>query len=154
MGARRIQIAVIGASRPTPRGYQLAYEAGQLLASRGTVVLCGGLGGVMEAACRGAHEAGGLAIGIVPGDRGDANPWADAVISPGMGYGRNWAIVSSADGVLAVEGQLGTLSELCLAAQLGLPLAGLSTWSMSELPIHHSETPEAAVSWLMGVLNG
>jgi len=154
MGARRIQIAVVGASRPSTQGYQHAYDAGRLLAEHGAVVICGGLGGIMEAACHGAHDAGGMAIGIVPGAREDANQWTTAIICPGMGYGRNWAVVNSADGVLAVEGQLGTLSELCLAAQLGLPIAGLSTWDIGELPIHRCASPDEAVSWLMDVTSG
>ena len=154
VGNRRVQVAVIGASRPSPQGYQHAHEAGRLLAARGAVVICGGLGGIMEAACRGAHDAGGVAVGIVPASRGDANEWTTAVISPGMGYGRNWAIVHSVDGVLAIEGQLGTLSELCLAAQLKLPIAGLTTWDMPELPIHHCASPEEAVCWLLDVISG
>ncbi|MBN1424791.1 TIGR00725 family protein [Candidatus Fermentibacteria bacterium] len=154
MGSRRVQIAVVGSSRPSPRGNELAYECGRLLAQRGAVVICGGLGGVMEAACQGAHDAGGLAVGIVPGSRSDANKWAHAVISPGMGYGRNWAIVHSSDGVLAVEGQIGTLSELCLAAQLSLPIAGLATWNLTELPVRHAATPEEAVAWLMDAIDG
>ncbi len=145
-------IAVVGASQPSSQGYALAYETGLLLAQRGAVVLCGGLGGVMEAACRGARAGGGVAVGIVPRDRREANPWCGVVIAPGMGFGRNWALVHSADGVIAVEGQLGTLSELCLAAQLGVPLAGLRTWNLPELPIRHCTSPEEAVSWLWGVL--
>jgi len=104
----------------------------------------------MEAASRGAVEAGGLAIGIVPGARSDCNKWINAVISPGMGIGRNFTLVNSADGVLAVEGCLGTLSELCFAVQLGLPVAGLSTWELGELKIHNCPTAHDAVSWLLG----
>ena len=154
MSSHVVQIAVVGSSEPSINGYRLAYEAGKLLAEAGVVVLCGGLGGIMEAASRGVAEAGGIAVGIVPGSRHDCNKWIKVSISPGMGIGRNYTLVNSADGVLAVEGRLGTLSELCFAMQLGLPIAGLSTWEFDELEINNCSTAEDAVSWLLGVIGG
>jgi uncharacterized protein (TIGR00725 family) len=103
----------------------------------------------MEAASRGATEAGGLAVGIVPGERHDANEWLSAVVSPGMGLARNYILVNSADGVVAVEGQTGTLSELCFATQLGLPVAGIDTWHLPALKIQHHPDAQCAVSWLL-----
>jgi uncharacterized protein (TIGR00725 family) len=147
--SRRIQVAVIGSASPSEQGYQTAYDVGQLLARAKVTVLCGGLGGVMEAASRGAADAGGIAVGIVPGERRCANEWLTAVVSPGMGLARNYVLVNSADGVIAVEGQTGTLSELCHASQLGLPVAGVCTWRLPQLDVHHHEDAQAAVSWLL-----
>ncbi len=149
----KAQIAVIGSARPSKEGYELAMEAGRLLGREGVVVLCGGLGGIMEAVSRGVHEEGGLVIGIVPGARHDGNPWLSARISPGMGLARNYILVNSADGVLAVEGGLGTLSELSFARQLGLPIAGLNSWDLPELDLFRSTRPTEAVAWLLEQLD-
>jgi uncharacterized protein (TIGR00725 family) len=108
----------------------------------------------MEAASRGATDAGGLAVGIVPGHRGDANEWLSAVVSPGMGLARNYVLINSADGVIAVEGQTGTLSELCFASQLGVPIAGLETWRFPELNVCHHQDAQHAVSWLLEIIDG
>jgi uncharacterized protein (TIGR00725 family) len=151
---RRIQVAVIGSATPSEQAYQTAYDVGRLLAEAEVIVVCGGLGGVMEAASRGATDAGGIAIGVVPGDRGDANEWLSAVVSPGMGLARNYILINSADGVIAVEGQTGTLSELCYASQRGLPVAGVGTWRLSQLNIHHHEDAQQAVSWLLEMIDG
>lgn len=150
---RKIQVAVIGSAAPSEHGYQMAYNVGRLLAGADAIVVCGGLGGVMEAASRGAADAGGMAIGVVPGDRHDANKWLSAVVSPGMGFARNYILINSADGVIAVEGKTGTLSELCYAAQLGLPVAGIDTWRLPQLNIHHHEDAQQAVSWLLEIID-
>ena len=150
---RRIQVAVIGSANPSEHGYQTAYDVGKLLAREGVVILCGGLGGVMEAVSRGASDEGGLVVGIVPRSREDANEWLSAVVSPGMGLARNYVLVNSADGVIAVEGHTGTLSELCFASQLGLPVAGLGTWRLPALNIHHHDDAQHAVSWLLEMVN-
>jgi uncharacterized protein (TIGR00725 family) len=125
-------IAVIGAGSPTPDIASLAEEVGRELARRGVTVVCGGLGGVMEAVCRGAKSAGGTTIGILPGnDPRDANGWVDIPICTGLGYARNLIVVKSGRAVIAVGGAYGTLSEIGHALGDGIPVVGLSTWAMS-----------------------
>jgi len=126
-------VAVIGDGFCSADTARLAEEVGRQLAERGATVLCGGLGGVMEAACRGAKRAGGLTIGVLPGrDRRDANPYVDITIVTGMGEARNVIVVSSAQSVIAVSGGYGTLSEMAHALKLGIPVVGLSTWQLSK----------------------
>jgi uncharacterized protein (TIGR00725 family) len=125
-------IAVIGGGQCTKKEAELAEEVGRELARRGAVLVCGGLGGVMEAACRGASAEGGTTIGILPGDdRQAANPYVQIPIATGMGYARNIAVVKSAQVVIAVGGSYGTLSEIGHALQGGIPVIGLNTWSLS-----------------------
>ena len=125
-------ISVIGGSEPTAKAEALAREVGAELARQGAVVACGGLKGVMEAVCRGAKEAGGTTIGILPGtDPGAANPWVDIPICTGMGYARNAIVVLTGHAVIAVEGAYGTLSEIGHALGSDTPVIGLETWSLS-----------------------
>ena len=125
-------ISVIGAGQPTPEVALLAESVGRELAARGAVVLCGGLGGVMEAVCKGAKSAGGTTIGILPGsDPDDANRWVDVPICTGMGYARNLIVVKSGRAVIAVGGAYGTLSEIGHALADGIPVIGLATWSLA-----------------------
>ncbi len=125
-------IAVIGGGQPSPQEAQLAEEVGRELAKRGVVLVCGGLGGVMEAACKGAQSEGGVTIGILPGDsRQAANPYVQIPIVTGIGYARNVAVVKSAQAVIAIGGSYGTLSEISYALQSGIPVIGLNTWSLS-----------------------
>jgi uncharacterized protein (TIGR00725 family) len=126
-------IAVIGPDdSATPAEVQAAVAVGAALALRGAVVVCGGLGGVMEGACRGAHETGGRTVGILPGsDRNAANPFVDIAIPTGMGELRNGLIVRAADAVIAVGGAFGTLSEIGLALRTGTPVIGLGTWELA-----------------------
>ena len=125
-------IAVIGGSDCPPQILKLAEEVGREIARRGAVLVCGGLGGVMEAACRGASEEGGMTIGILPGDnRSAANPYVQIPIVTGIGYARNVAVVKSAQAVIAIDGSYGTLSEIGHALQSGLPVIGLNTWALS-----------------------
>jgi hypothetical protein len=122
-------VAVIGASRPTPDDMADAEAVGRGLAERGVTVVTGGRGGVMAAASRGAAEAGGVAVGLLPGlDRGEANEWVTVAISTGLGELRNGLVVRAADAVVAVGGAYGTLSEISLALQAGTPVFGLHTW--------------------------
>ena len=114
------QIAVVGAGCVDPVTAQLAEEVGRLIAQRGATLVCGGLGGVMEAAARGAREAGGTTLGILPGEsRTAANPWIDHAVATGIGHGRNLAVAASGDAVIAVGGSWGTASEIALARKLG-----------------------------------
>jgi uncharacterized protein (TIGR00725 family) len=129
---RLVFIGVIGGGRVDQRTANLAEEVGREIARRGAVLVCGGLGGVMEAACRGASEAGGLTIGILPGeDRRDANPFVRIPIVTGMGPARNVAVVRSCHAVIAVDGAYGTLSEIGHALNCGIPVVGLNTWSLT-----------------------
>ncbi len=113
-------IAVIGGSSAPPDVLRTAEAVGRELALAGADVLCGGLGGVMEAACRGAREAGGFTIGLLPGeDRREANPWVACAIPTGLGHFRNFLVVRAADAVIALPGASGTLSEAAMAITLG-----------------------------------
>jgi hypothetical protein len=114
------QISVIGAGIASPELASLARELGRALAEAGYTVVCGGLGGVMEAVCEGVAERGGTSVGVVPGDsRTDANPSATVVVASGVGHARNLAVVASGDAVIAVGGSWGTASEIALARTLG-----------------------------------
>ena len=125
-------IAVIGNCSCSPQEAQLAESVGGLLAQRGATVICGGLGGVMEAACRGAKSQGGLTVGILPGqDSSGANPWVDIPVVTGIGEARNVAVVKSAQAVIAVGGSYGTLSEIAYALKGHIPVIGLNTWSLA-----------------------
>jgi len=126
-------IAVIGGGECSPEVAKLAEDVGRELAKRGAILICGGLGGVMEAACRGASTEGGMTIGILPGEsRRSANLYVQIPIVTGMGYARNVAVVKSAQAVIAVDGSYGTLSEIGYALQSGIPVIGLGTWSISQ----------------------
>ncbi len=126
-------IAVIGGSQPSTEEAKLAEAVGRELAKQGVTLVCGGLGGVMEAACRGASAEGGTTVGILPGDsRRDANPYVKIPVVTGMGYARNIAVVKSAQAVIAVGGSYGTLSEISYALANGIPVVGLKTWALSK----------------------
>ena len=149
---RNNMIAVIGAGSCDDQLYRTAQHLGKLLAVAGFTVICGGLGGVMEAVCNGAKEENGLTIGILPGDESAAaNPFVDIVIPSGMGIGRNLLIIRAADAVIAVNGGYGTLSEIAFALQLGKPLIGLGSWKVSEQMIN-VRSPEKALESLTGLL--
>jgi uncharacterized protein (TIGR00725 family) len=126
-----------------------AEAVGRLLARRGAVVVCGGLGGVMEAACRGAREEGGTAVGILPGlDRGAANPHVSVAIPTGLGEARNALVVRAADALIAIGGAYGTLSEIALALKDGKRVIGLATWDIEGVEL--ADGPEAAVEAALG----
>ncbi len=124
-----MQIAVIGAGDASLREAEDAYAAGKGIAGAGAVLICGGLGGVMEAACRGAREAGGTTVGILPGTEG-GNPFLSITIRTGLGHARNVLVVRSADAVIAIGGSHGTLSEIALALKTGRPVFGIRTWDI------------------------
>jgi uncharacterized protein (TIGR00725 family) len=141
---KRIRIAVIGGSRPGRQALDTALEVGRLVARSGAVVVCGGLGGVMEAASRGAREEGGLVVGILPGNSpADANPWVDIPIATGLGYTRNALVVMNADAIIAVDGEYGTLSEIAHGLIHGKKVVGLRTWDVRGVTV--AETAEEAV---------
>ena len=128
---KKIRIGVIGGSRPQKKFLRAAFEIGQLLAGRGAILVCGGLGGVMEQAARGAKQAGGLTIGIIPGNNpADANPYIDIPIATGLGYTRNSLVAMNADVLIAVDGEFGTLSEIAYGRIYGKKIIGLGTWDI------------------------
>lgn len=123
---RKTVIGVIGASQATPKGYAVAREVGRLLALAGAVLVCGGLGGVMEAAARGCAEAGGVVLGILPGpEPAQANPFVTIAVPTNMGHARNVIIAHTAQALIAVEGEYGTLSEIAIGLKLGRPVIAL-----------------------------
>ncbi len=145
------RIAVFGAGICEGEIYRLAYEVGRLLASK-AIVLTGGLGGVMEAASRGALEAGGLTVGVLPGNRAeDANPYVQIPIVTDLGQARNVVLVRSAEAAIAISGGYGTLSEIALALKMWKPVVGLHTWPGIE-GVHYVETPEEAVTRVFELL--
>ena len=145
-------IAVIGGSDPSPEANKLAEEVGRELARRDVVLICGGMGGVMEAACKGASAEGGMTIGILPGDsRQAANPYVQIPIVTGIGYARNVTVVKSAQAVISIDGSYGTLSEIAYALQGDIPVIGLNTWSLTrdgqtDNPIIQAANPTDAVN--------
>lgn len=144
-------IGIIGGAAPTLGEEMTAEAVGRALAEAGAALICGGLGGVMEAACRGAKSAGGLTIGVLPGtDSSEANPYVDIPIVTGMRCARNVIIARTAQAVIAVGGSYGTLSEIGFALSFGKPVVGLGTWEVSReghppAPILRAATPEEAV---------
>jgi uncharacterized protein (TIGR00725 family) len=128
-----LYVAVVGGGEPDAEAAGVAEEVGRLLARAGAVVVCGGLGGVMEAACRGAKSEGGTTVGILPGlDRTDANPYVDVAVATGLGEARNTLVVRAADVLIAVAGEFGTLSEIAFALRTGTPVVGLATWELAK----------------------
>ena len=125
-------IAVIGGSQCSREEAKIAEEVGRQLARQGAILVCGGLSGIMEAACKGASSEGGVTIGILPGEsRQAANPYVQIPIVTGLGYARNITVVKSAQAVIAIDGSYGTLSEISHALQSGIPVIGLNTWTLS-----------------------
>ncbi|MHB0915809.1 MAG: TIGR00725 family protein [Thermoleophilia bacterium] len=151
MGNHKRYIAVIGAGTSDEATAAAAEEVGRLIARAGAVLVCGGMGGVMEAACRGARSEGGVTLGILPGlGRGEANPYLDYSVCTGVGHARNLAVAASGDAVIAVGGEFGTLSEIGLARKTGRPVVLLGSWSVSrngESPagVTVAASPESAV---------
>ena len=132
MSADRPYVAVVGGGEADADTLAVAQDVGQQLAMRGAVVLCGGLGGVMEAACRGAKLEGGTTVGILPSDhREQANDYVDIAIATGMGEARNALVVRAADVLIAIDGEFGTLSEIALALRTGKPVVGIETWELA-----------------------
>ncbi|PYP27141.1 MAG: TIGR00725 family protein [Gemmatimonadetes bacterium] len=146
----RLLIGVIGGSWCSTEEAEWAVVVGRLLAEQGAVLLCGGLGGVMEAAARGAKEAGGLTVGILPGaDAAEANPYVEVPLATGMGEMRNALIVRAAQAVIAIGGGWGTLSEIALAQRIQTPVVGLHDAFTSAIEIPRVATPQAAVEWAL-----
>lgn len=138
-------IGIIGGSAVDQTAFQTAYEVGKLIAKAGAILICGGLTGVMEAACKGAQDAGGMTIGILPGlNINDANQYVDIPVATGLGHGRNLVIINTAQAMIAISGRYGTLSEIGFALQSGKPVYGLGTWDIDGVTACVS--PEEAVN--------
>ncbi len=139
------QIGVIGSSECSDEIKKVAFDVGYEIAKNGGVLVCGGLGGVMQAACAGAKKAEGITVAILPGsERGEANPYFDIAIVTGLSLSRNVIIVRSADVLISIAGGYGTLSEISFALALEKPVIGLQTWEI-DAPIIRVATAQAAV---------
>jgi uncharacterized protein (TIGR00725 family) len=153
-----VYISVVGDGRCDEKTYQIAYEVGQLVAQRGAILFCGGLGGVMEAACKGAKSKNGLTVGILPSeDKRDANPYVDVVVPTGIGEARNALVARCADAMIAVGGQFGTLSEIALALKMEKPVVGIETWELfrqqkKDKSIIPATDPQEAVAAVFRIL--
>lgn len=143
---RPLRLAVCGAGEADADLVSLAEELGRAVATAGAVLVCGGLGGVMEAAARGAHSAGGLTIGVLPGtEASTANDWIALPLATGMGEARNTLVVRFADAVIAVGGSWGTLSEIALARKIGIPVVLLGPGPASGMGLESVDDPYDAV---------
>jgi uncharacterized protein (TIGR00725 family) len=144
-------VAVVGPGDASASELQAAEEVGAGLAAAGAVVVTGGLGGVMEAACRGARSRHGTTLGILPGeDREAANEWVQVAVATGLGELRNGLVVRAADALVAIGGGHGTLSEVALALRIGRPVVGLGTWEIHG--VEQVSTPAEALGRIERVL--
>jgi uncharacterized protein (TIGR00725 family) len=148
----RPRIGVMGPGICSPDVYNLARKVGFLIGRKEALLICGGLGGVMEASAKGAREAGGITIGILPGDSAaEANPYVDIPIVTDLGNARNAINVMTSQAIIAIHGSYGTLSEIALAMKCGIPVVGLETWELvppggGSLPITPAHDAEEAVT--------
>lgn len=150
---RKIIIGVIGAANASSSGLTNAYQVGRLIAEKGAILICGGLGGVMESASRGCAEAGGDVLGILPGSSSNsANPYVTLPIVTDMGHARNIIIAQTASALIAIEGEYGTLSEIAISLKLGKPVVQLGSWSQISTTCQ-AGTPEQAVEMIFSVLH-
>jgi uncharacterized protein (TIGR00725 family) len=144
-------VGVVGPGDAGTGAREAAMRVGRELGRRGAVVVCGGLGGVMEAACRGAKEAGGTTLGVLPGlDRAEANPYVDVALTTGLGEARNALVARGADALVAVAGGYGTLSEIALALKAGKPVIGLGSWAVEG--VRPADSPEEGVAAALAAL--
>ena len=142
---RKPVIAVIGAGKCSKKLRDMAAAVGKYVAEQGGVIVCGGMGGIMEGAAKGAKEAGGVTVGILPTDnKGDANEFIDLVIPTGFGEARNIMVIRAADAVIAFPGKYGTLTEMAFALHAGKPVISVNAWRLGDEIIHVEEPVEAA----------
>ncbi len=156
----RLQISVVGGAQGESDVLRDAEAVGRGIAEAGAVLVCGGRGGVMEAASKGASDAGGAVVGVLPTlSREDANPYVSHVVATGIGEARNLAVVASGDAVVAVGGEWGTLSEIAYARKLGRPVVAIRSWPLrsragSDLGIVEVETADEAISAALAAAQG
>ncbi|MEO0155561.1 MAG: TIGR00725 family protein [candidate division WOR-3 bacterium] len=147
-------IAVIGGAETSEKNLRIAEEVGALIAENGGILITGGLGGVMEAASKGAKESGGLVIGILPGtDKRTANEYVDIPIVTGMNQARNIIIARTCDCAIAIDGKYGTLSEIAYCLMFNVPVIGINTWKI-DAPIIHVKTAKQAVEKAFEIIEG
>lgn len=147
-----MNLAVVGGHSCSEEIYNLACQLGALIAKEGWVLVCGGKTGVMEAVCKGAKQAGGITVGILPSyDPKEANPYVDIKIPTGIGYARNTLVVRAAEAVIAVSGKEGTLSEIAFALSEKKPVVGIETWDIPG--VVKADTPQEAVAQIKTKLN-
>ena len=150
---RKPIIGVIGAGAAGADACKLAEETGELIAANDAILITGGMGGVMEAASKGAHAAGGLVIGILPGrSASEANSWVDIPIVTGLGEARNAIIVRTAEALIAITGEYGTLSEIAFGLKFGKPVISLQSWAVDE-HIVRVQTPREAVETALRMIS-
>ena len=150
---KKVHIAVIGAGDCPPEIYNMASELGDLIAKNDWILICGGLGGVMEGAAKGCYKGGGVTIGILPGEKKlAANPFITLPIPTGLGEARNLLVVRASDVVVAIAGGYGTLSEIGLALKIDKPVVGLKTWPGID-GIDYVDTPEQAIGVVTSYLS-
>ena len=160
MTTRPLKIGVLGPHQCTDEDLRVGAKVGEGIARNGGVLVCGGLGGMMQAAAEGAKRAGGQTLGILPGeDATDANPFIDTALTTGLGPLRNALVVRTCDAVIAIRGAYGTLSEIAFALRLGIPVVGLKTWSLIrdgnvDDGIHAVESAEEAVKLAFELARG
>ena len=154
-------VSVLGKSGAiAPEVAATAEAIGRGVAERGYVLACGGRDGVMEAVCKGAKQAGGLTVGVLPGyDTGDANQWLDVALPTGLGYARNTCVAAAGEVAIAIDGSFGTLSEIAMARSLGKPVIGVGTWRTPEgdkrnLDLHYAADADEALALLDNLMNG
>ena len=141
---KKKRIGVIGGAKADAKSRQIAFRIGQLIAEKGAILVCGGLSGIMEASSRGAKEAGGKTMGILPGNSpDDANPYIDIAIATGLGYSRNSLVAMNADVLIAIDGQYGTLTEIAYGCIYGKKIIGLGTWDIPG--VIKAKSPEEAI---------
>ena len=145
----RIRVGVIGGANANDEFLETAFQVGRLIAQKGAILVCGGLSGVMEAASRGAKEAGGLTIGILPGDSiHDANAYVEIPIATGMGYTRNSLVVMNSDVLIAINGEYGTLSEIAYGCVREKRIIGIGTWEIKG--VTKASSAEEAIELALG----
>lgn len=141
---KKKRIGVIGGAKADAKSRQIAFRIGQLIAEKGAILVCGGLSGIMEASSRGAKEAGGKTMGILPGNSpDDANPYIEIAIATGLGYSRNSLVAMNADVLIAIDGQYGTLTEIAYGCIYGKKIIGLGTWDIPG--VIKAKSPEEAI---------
>jgi len=145
MNKRKIIIAVIGGAQPDKKSIEIAEQVGRCIAQKGAILITGGMGGVMRAASKGAHEAGGQVIGVLPGNNNkDANEYVDIPIVTGIGEARNSIITRTCDCAIAIDGSYGTLSEIAYCMIYHKPVIGINTWKL-DAPIIETQNAQEAV---------
>ena len=153
MPTARTLLAVIGAGNCDDDAAAVAFEVGRQIALHQCILVSGGRDGVMKAASQGAKSAGGLVIGILPGDSAQqANEFVDVPIVTGMGEARNVIIARTAHGLIALPGEAGTLSEIALGLKFGKPIAAIGAWSHINERIHRAISPQEAVEWVLNAI--